>query len=140
MLAKRATLTTLLAVVLLSCGGKGEKKPQVTSTSMLTVQIPSLKGAVADTMRFGNMREGEVIGGSFTLDNKSTEPIVIVDVATACGCTETSYDTSPIVAGESRDIAFTFNSSGRPGWQILSFTVKLSDGSQTKIYFEAIVN
>lgn len=133
-------ITLVILLLAVSCGGKSEKKPQTTSLSMLTVSIPSVEGAVADTMYFGDMREGEIISSSFTLHNKSTEPIVIIDIETACGCTETKFDTTPILAGQSRDVAFTFNSSGRPGWQILNFKVILSDGSQTKIYFEAIVN
>lgn len=133
----------LLSLVLLFCscwGGKSESKgsAQVVN-SLLEVELPAAFDAVADTMHLGLLREGEIISGSFTLSNKGSEPYVIGDVTTTCGCTDVEYDRKPIVAGESSVVKFTFNSSGKFGAQIQYFSLIFAGGERLRVFFDADV-
>lgn len=68
------------------------------------------------TWNFGDVDEKKgKVEHIFTFENKSTKPIVIVDVVSGCGCTTPSYSRKPILAGERGEIKVAFDPTNRPG-------------------------
>lgn len=59
---------------------------------------------------FGKIEEKDgVVSHTFYFANKSNAPVTIDDVSTSCGCTTTSYPTSPIAPGEISQMTINFN-------------------------------
>ncbi len=152
----RVTLLALLlflSLCVVSCGSAGgdggnsslvsQSKEQATKgevTPKLFLNIGQNEGAPTDTIHLGRMREGEIIKSAFEIRNTSEEPLVILSIRVDCGCAKATYDTSPIMAGKSRRIDFTFNSAGRPGVQIKYFDVQFArEELNTRVYLDAEV-
>ncbi|MFI3287508.1 MAG: DUF1573 domain-containing protein [Rikenellaceae bacterium] len=134
-------LLTLSLLGVMACGSVSQNKDTKSqSAALLSIDLPKAESYTPDTIDFGLLNAGEIIRGNFALNNKGETPLVIVSIDKACGCTETEYSKEPIAVGESRNIDFTFNSSGLYGAQIKYFTVILSDNSTTRVYFTADVN
>ena len=51
---------------------------------------------------------------SFSVKNISSDPIVIYNVVTSCGCTNVSWTRAPIAAGSSGDISATYSNDEGP--------------------------
>jgi hypothetical protein len=66
---------------------------------------------------FGDVVEGKVVDYSFKFTNAGTEPILISNVVTSCGCTITKFSREPIAPGKSSEITVTFKTAGRIGKQ-----------------------
>lgn len=72
---------------------------------------------------FGEIREQDgKVTHTFTGRNEGTEPLVIVEVTTSCGCTTPDFSRKPILPGEQTRITVTFDPLNRPG----SFSKELS--------------
>ena len=66
---------------------------------------------------FGDIYQGDKVNYVFEFDNTGTEPLILANVLTTCGCTATSWPRDPIVPGEGGKIAVSFNSAGKMGKQ-----------------------
>ncbi|OFY69432.1 MAG: hypothetical protein A3G23_00745 [Bacteroidetes bacterium RIFCSPLOWO2_12_FULL_37_12] len=79
---------------------------------------------------FGNITQGEKVSYDFTFRNTGTEPLVLSNVQTTCGCTATNWPREPIAPGEMKKIAATFNSAGKSGKQdkVITITSNANDG------------
>lgn len=86
------------------------------------VFIPNLR-AEQSTMVFENSEfnfgtieeaDGEV-SHTFIFTNTGSNPIVIENVATTCGCTTPTYTRSPIRPDQQGQITITYDPAGRPG-------------------------
>lgn len=91
---------------------KGEEKidgPRVTFTE--------------STHDFGDIAQGTKVNYVFEFENTGTEPLVLSNVLTTCGCTATSWPREPIAPGEGGEIAVSFNSAGKMGKQNKVVTV-----------------
>lgn len=66
---------------------------------------------------FGDIYQGEKVNYVFEFENSGTEPLILSNVLTTCGCTATSWPREPIVPGEGGKIAVSFNSAGKMGKQ-----------------------
>jgi hypothetical protein len=73
---------------------------------------------------FGKIIEGEKVASIFTFENKGKGPLVILSVATSCGCTVPKYDTKPIDPGSTGTLEVVFDSSGKTGKQSKTITVR----------------
>lgn len=129
-------LATLCATML-GCGDLAVKS--VSGGKVVEVAWSGAGGAAPDTIRLGRIREGEIVGGEFIICNISSQPLVIVDIRVACGCAKAEFDATPVMAGQSRAVRFTFNSSGRVGLNYKHFDVVAADGQFVAVYFEAEV-
>lgn len=67
------------------------------------------------THDFGDITEGQSVTYSFEFTNTGTEPLMILNVQTTCGCTAPEWPKKPIPPGESGSIVVTFNSTKKMG-------------------------
>ena len=47
----------------------------------------------------------------FTYTNNGTEPLIILEVTTSCGCTAVKWDKSPLISGKRNAIRINYNTS-----------------------------
>ena len=65
---------------------------------------------------FGDLPQGEKVEHTFRFSNVGTEPLMITNVSTQCGCTAPKgWPRDPIAPGKSGDITLVFDSSGKFG-------------------------
>lgn len=81
---------------------------------------------------FGDIFQGDRVSHTFTYENTGTEPLIVSDVRTTCGCTATNWDREPLPPGETATITVNFNSAGKMNMQnkvvtILSNAVNSSE-------------
>ncbi len=81
---------------------------------------------------FGEIIQGDKVSYVFKFKNTGSEPLVLSNVMTTCGCTATSWPRQPIPPNGSGEIAATFNSAGKMGKQNKYITVvsNASNGNQ----------
>lgn len=72
---------------------------------------------------FGDITQGDVVEHVFAFENTGTEPLVLTDVRTTCGCTAPAWTREPIGPGEQGEIKVVFNSRGKIGVQNKVITV-----------------
>ena len=58
---------------------------------------------------FGEVRAGSTVQFIFKFQNKLTEPIVLQNVRTTCGCTAADWPETPVAAGEAGEIRVEFD-------------------------------
>ncbi len=87
------------------------------------------QGALLPVLRFddpemnlGTLKQGEKRQGSFAFVNSGSGPLVI-EVASACECTEVEWPTAPIAPGERSEIKIEYNSEGKHGQQEVTLDV-----------------
>ena len=68
-----------------------------------------------DTLRLGQVALGATVPFVFKYTNTGDVPLLIKNVQTTCGCTEATWEKSPLLPGQSREIKveFTGESEGR---------------------------
>ena len=64
---------------------------------------------------FADMLQGDRISKKFFFKNSGSEPLMILNVQTTCGCTASEWPKSPIPPGDSSSILVTFNSAKKQG-------------------------
>jgi hypothetical protein len=72
---------------------------------------------------FGDVKQGETVSYRFKFSNSGTEPLVLLNVQTTCGCTATDWPKTPIPPGESGEIMVNFNTTKKVGRQNKIITV-----------------
>ena len=72
---------------------------------------------------FGDMVQGQSVSHKFAFTNSGTEPLIILQVQTTCGCTASEWSKKPIPPGEAGEIRITFNSAKKMGRQNKIITV-----------------
>ena len=75
------------------------------------------------TYHFGEVVEGDKITRVFSFSNTGTEPLLILDVKTTCGCTAPNWPKDPVMPGEQSEIKVVFNTAGKKGSQYKKVTV-----------------
>jgi hypothetical protein len=88
---------------------------------------------------YGDIVQGTKVEWTFTFQNTGTEPLVISEVVTTCGCTATKWSKEPIAPGKSGEIATTFNSEGKEGRQNKVITI-LSNATNSPARINIIAN
>lgn len=65
---------------------------------------------------FGEIPEGDKVEFTFKFVNGGTEPLIITNVTTQCGCTAPrGWPRDPVLPGGKGEITISFNSSGKFG-------------------------
>jgi len=72
---------------------------------------------------FGSAVSGEKIDAVFKFTNTGSEPLIISDVKTSCGCTASDYPKEPVEPGQTGEIKAVFDTSGQSGSQSKNVTV-----------------
>jgi hypothetical protein len=117
-------------LVAVACGS-----PQATKTAGGTVFdiSPEILASRADTLvDIGTLNEGEVIQYDARLRNVGSEPLVIKDISTSCGCTSVEYEKQPIASGEESGFSFRFDSRGMYGVQMK--LIEIETNASTRPY------
>ena len=140
-----AYITTLL-LLCTSCGARAPKADKnatmgsVVNTQTIAITADDVEQGVADTLRFGKMRSGEIIAKTLRVENRCNRPIVLLRHTTTCGCIKINYDRKPIAPGQSGEIYFEFDSRTLYGWQMKLMEFYFAEkGNPMKIYAEAEV-
>lgn len=140
-----AYITTLL-LLCTSCGARAPKADKnvtmgsAVNTQTIAITADDVEQGVADTLRFGKMRSGEIIAKTLRVENRCNRPIVLLRHTTTCGCIKINYDRKPIAPGQSGEIYFEFDSRTLYGWQMKLMEFYFAEkGNPMKIYAEAEV-
>ncbi len=72
---------------------------------------------------FGDIEQGTKVNYTFDFENTGTEPLILSNVLTTCGCTATSWPREPIAPNKGGEIEVSFNSAGKMGKQNKVVTV-----------------
>ena len=138
-------IATLL-LLCTACGGgalKADKNvatASVINTQTVAITADDIEQGISDTLRFGEMRSGEVIAKRLRVENRCNHPIVLLRHTTSCGCIKINYDRKPIAPGQSGEIYFEFDSRTLYGWQMKLMEFYFAEkGNPMKIYAEAEV-
>jgi hypothetical protein len=134
----RVGLVLALGLFLAGCGGS---RPVRTSGGVVFEISPERLASRADTLiDLGAMNSGEVIQLAARLRNAGTEPLVIKEVSTSCGCTTTEYEKQPIAPGAEGPLEVRFDSRGMWGTQLKLIEIDTSAGTRPfKIMLQAEV-
>lgn len=89
---------------------------------------------------FGTIKEGEKVEHKFVFKNTGNEVLQLENVQPACGCTVPSFSREPIEPGGTGEIAFAFDSQGRPGLNHKYITVIANIPEESvRLTFEVMV-
>lgn len=72
---------------------------------------------------FGDIYQGDRVEHVFKYTNAGTEPLILSNVKTTCGCTVPSFSREPLAPGASDEILVKFNSAGKMGLQNKVITI-----------------
>ena len=140
-----AYIATLL-LLCTACGGgtpkadKNATMSAVVNTQTVAITADDIEQGISDTLRFGEMRSGEIIAKTLRVENRCNHPIVLLRHTTTCGCIKINYDRKPIAPGQSGEIHFEFDSRTLYGWQMKLMEFYFAEkGNPMKIYAEAEV-
>lgn len=79
---------------------------------------------------FGKVKEGQKVEYTFKVENQGTEPLVIKDVKTSCGCTAAVVSNSTIKPGQMGSIKVDFDTKNRFGRNSKSITIVTNDSKE----------
>lgn len=124
----------LFAVAILALGmmtACNETKDGQLSTDLVTspksaTQMSDKQAAIKfdkEEHDFGTLLQGEVVSYSFHFTNTGSQPLIISEVGSSCGCTVGDYPREPIAPGKTGAIKVTYNSAGHNGFQSRFLTV-----------------
>lgn len=121
----------LSATLFLGCVAMAQTK---TATTATTTEATTSKAKIefADKSKdFGDIFQGDKVSHVFKFKNTGTEPLVLSNVITSCGCTATQWPKEPIAPGAEAEINATFNSAGKMGKQnkVITVVSNSSEGS-----------
>ena len=70
------------------------------------------------TFDFGDLRQGDKVEYTFRFTNTGTQPLIISNVSTQCGCTAPKgWPRTPVMPGGKGEITISFDSTGKIGRQ-----------------------
>ena len=62
-------------------------------------------------INLGKVEAGKAVEVNFHFTNTGSDPVIIKDVRTSCGCTAAKHTDAPILPGESSDIRVIYNAA-----------------------------
>jgi len=130
-----AALLGVAALTSVSCRGKEQTRTVEgsmfdISPATLAVTPPTEAGGADEMVNLGSLTEGEKVRYDALLRNAGTDPLVIKNVTTTCGCTSVEYDKKPIAAGETGALSFVLDTGGMMGLQMKLIDVETSAGER----------
>jgi hypothetical protein len=118
----------LASLALAACGGPSATK---TAGGAVFDISPEILASRTDTIvDIGAIRSGEIVRYDARLRNAGTEPLVIKDISTSCGCTSVEYEKQPIAAGAEGHFSFRFDSRGMYGMQMKLIEIETNASSR----------
>jgi len=80
-----------------------------------------------EVFTFRPVLESDSVEVAFSFRNMGSQPLIIHDVSTSCGCTTAEYPSDPLKPGERGAVRTTFRSRGYSGDVDLTLLVKSND-------------
>ncbi|HQI41749.1 MAG: hypothetical protein B6D44_10600 [Ignavibacteriales bacterium UTCHB2] len=132
---------------------KGRKGPQVKTVNvttndpdrkdiLLTIKCNIIEPVVKENKSgariyfeetqhdFGKVKEGTKVEYTFKFENKGTEPLVVKDVKTSCGCTAAVVSSNTLKPGEVGSLKVGFDTKNRVGRNSKSVTIVSNDDKE----------
>ena len=113
--------TIALAASLLSCGSRTANSAPIVelvgSETVGMLEAPEEGDAVFDKLvhDFGDVSiEDGPLSCTFTVTNNGSEPLVLFEVVSSCGCTDVTWTREPLQPGKSGTISATFKNEDGP--------------------------
>lgn len=106
-------LIVFISIAALTWSCSGSKEIAKPMEEQVSTDIPIITYDL-DTIHIGTLKEGEKRQLLYTFQNTGTEDLII-DLATACRCTDLQWPQKPIPPGERGEILVEFDSSGFSG-------------------------
>lgn len=101
------------------------------------------KGAIISfsesSFDFGDIKQGQKVEHIFKYKNIGTEPLIVSEVLTTCGCTAPNWSKTPLAPNKEAELKITFNSEGKMGRQHKVITI-LSNATATAINLNIMSN
>ncbi|GAB5553291.1 MAG: hypothetical protein Sapg2KO_28820 [Saprospiraceae bacterium] len=66
---------------------------------------------------YGEVLEGAIVEHTFTFTNTGTQPLLISNARSTCGCTVPEWPKNPILPGEDGEISVKFNTANKKNQQ-----------------------
>ena len=128
----------VILLLFVACGSRPQPKETTLYGQKLLLSDSIARFGGADTIRFGQMHEGEIAEKPLQLVNEGKTPLVIRTVERTCGCTTLEYENQPLMPGERRQMMLRFDTRGEWGWQLKLLRLYLNEGSNPlRLYVEA---
>ena len=96
---------------------KEEQTKNEAMKNYTTVQL------IDSAFNFGTITEGEKVEYSYRFKNTGSNPLIVFNAVTSCGCTVPEKPEKPVLPGETSFIKVVFNSSGKHGHNEKDITV-----------------
>jgi hypothetical protein len=96
---------------------KEEQAKNEALKNSTTVQL------IDSAFNFGTITEGEKVEYSYRFKNTGSNPLIVFNALTSCGCTVPEKPEKPVLPGETSYIKVVFNSSGKRGHNEKDITV-----------------
>ena len=84
---------------------------------------PVLELLDGNTFDFGSVTEGDVVEHTFNFKNAGSQPLVISNITSSCGCTTPEWPRDPIAPDSSSSIQVRFNTKNKVGPQMKSVSI-----------------
>ncbi len=110
-------LIFLFIFIALSLTAKGQKEQIQKPLSDANIQFTEKQHD------FGDIKQGETVSWKFKFSNSGTEPLMLLNVQTTCGCTASEWPKTPIPPGDSAAVSVRFNTAKKTGRQNKIITV-----------------
>jgi hypothetical protein len=132
---KTIGIFTILAAVLLACGGE----ENVVVGNRTKIEVSANYGGNASSGKVSNeiydageVVKGELIRAKFTVKNTGDYPLVIADVSTSCSCTVGDYTKDPIQPGETGEVIATVDTDRVGGAKVDKAVTLLANTQPSK--------
>lgn len=104
--------------------------------SVITVSAQAVIKFEKTQHDFGHFSEDKPVSYKFVFENIGTEPLVIQQAISSCGCTVANYTKTPIKPGEKGEVNVTYNGKGKmPGHFKKAITIRSNaSNSLARIY------
>lgn len=137
----------LVGLASTACQNKIDASSQIDETKVAEAEQKASEAGKLPVIKFeeeefdfGTINEGDKVEHVFKFTNTGESELYIIDVKPSCGCTVPDYTKTPVAPGNSGEIKLEFNSSGKPGEQNKSVTVKTNTAEgEYQLKFKASV-
>ena len=128
----------VILLLFVACGSRPQLKETTPYGQKLLLSDSIARFGGADTIRFGQMHEGEIAEKPLQLVNEGKTPLVIRAVERTCGCTTLDYENEPLMPSETRQLTLRFDGRGEWGWQLKLMRLYLNnEPDPLRLYVEA---
>ena len=101
----KSLITLIFGLFVVFCAYAQEDETKVTEGALITFE--------EESHDFGDIYQGDKVEHVFKFENSGSQPLIITNVQTTCGCTASEWPREPVLPGASADLKVNFNSAGK---------------------------